>query len=430
LNLIDVSDLNKSYGPTRILQEVNFTLGDSEKVGIVGRNGCGKSTLFRILADLEGADSGVIARKRGLTFGYLPQKPSLDPDATVRQVIEAHLGEAREKMHRHEALTRALATARGDELQKLMDEQQAVHAWLDHHAAWNLGHRVEEICTRFGVQDLDARVCTLSGGWNQRVALAGVLLGQPDLLLLDEPTNQIDAETVEWLETHLAGYPGALLLVTHDRYFLDRVVARMFEVEDGRLTTHTGGYSAYLEQKAERLLLQERSQTRLLNLLRREEAWLARAVISEVVENGGELKRSFRSLLKELEAKLASLSEILEEGPDAWLGQLDAAAAKLDEVPARDAAKPSAEQLAKDLREFKKDFESVRELERSIRKRVGELRDGRGEEVPAEALAPLRIVTALDEVAKQLGTLAEKVETWGPGVKSMGQATADLASTP
>jgi ATP-binding cassette subfamily F protein uup len=291
LNLIDASDLNKAYGPTRILQDVNFTLGDSEKVGLVGRNGCGKSTLFRILAKLEEADSGVIARKRGLTFGYLPQKPSLDPDATVRQVIDAHLGEAREKMHRHEALTRALATARGDELGKLMDEQQAVHAWLDHHAAWNLDHRVEEICTRFGVPDPDARVHTLSGGWNQRVALAGMLLGQPDLLLLDEPTNQIDAETVEWLETHLVNYPGALLLVTHDRYFLDRVVSRMFELEDGRLTTHTGGYSAYLEQKAERLLLQERNQTRLLNLLRREEAWLARGAKARTTKQKARIDR-------------------------------------------------------------------------------------------------------------------------------------------
>ncbi|MHB8763956.1 MAG: ABC-F family ATP-binding cassette domain-containing protein [Deferrisomatales bacterium] len=276
MNAVDVSDLAKSYGPTRLLDGVSFTVGEAEKVGLVGRNGCGKSTLFRILAGLEEPDGGRIARRRGLTVGYLPQRPSLDPDATVRQVLEGHLGEARERLARHQALGEALRSVRGNEAERLLAEQHEVHAWLDHHGAWTLGHRVDEICTRLAIADPEARVGTLSGGWSQRVALAGMLLGQPDLLLLDEPTNQLDADTVEWLEGHLAGYPGAVLLVTHDRYFLDRVVARMLELEAGRLTAYAGGYSAYLEQKAERLAQEDRTQDRLLNLLRREEAWLAR----------------------------------------------------------------------------------------------------------------------------------------------------------
>ncbi|MBI5446296.1 MAG: ABC-F family ATP-binding cassette domain-containing protein, partial [Deltaproteobacteria bacterium] len=276
MNVLDIADLRKSYGPTAVLDGVAFTLGDDAKVGVVGRNGSGKSTLLRIVAGLEEADAGRIARKRGATVAYLPQRPDLDLCATVRQVLEAHLGEAREHLSRHEAVAARLAGASGPELERLLAEQQEIHAWLDLHRAWNLGHRVEEICTRFAIPDPDARVGTLSGGWNQRVALAGLLLAQPDVLLLDEPTNQLDFETIEWLEEHLAGYPGALLLVTHDRYFLDRVVSRMFELEGGRLTAYAGGYSSYLEQKAERLALAERTQARLLNLLRREEAWLAR----------------------------------------------------------------------------------------------------------------------------------------------------------
>ncbi|MBI5014571.1 MAG: ABC-F family ATP-binding cassette domain-containing protein [Deltaproteobacteria bacterium] len=278
MNVVDASDLCKSYGPTTILDGAAFALGESEKVGIVGRNGCGKSTLFRILAGLEEADAGRVVKKRGLTLSYLPQRPSLEPSATVREVLEAHLGEAREKLCRHEALADALRAAvpQGAALDALLAEQQEVHAWLDQHGAWELGYRVEEMCTRFAIQDPEARIDSLSGGWSQRVALAGILLGQPDVLLLDEPTNQLDAETTEWLEQHLVGYPGAVLLVTHDRYFLDRVVTRMLELEAGRLTAYDGGYSAYLEQKAQRLALEERSQTRLLSLLRREEAWLAR----------------------------------------------------------------------------------------------------------------------------------------------------------
>jgi ATP-binding cassette subfamily F protein uup len=278
VNVIDASDLRKSYGPTAILDGAAFAVGESEKVGLVGRNGCGKSTLLRILAGLEEADAGLIVKKRGLTLSYLPQRPSLDPGATVREVLESHLGEKREKLRRHEILADALrdAPSPGADLEALLAEQHDVHAWLDQHGAWELGYRVEEICTRFSIPDPEARVDSLSGGWSQRVALAGILLGQPDVLLLDEPTNQLDAETIEWLEGHLAAYAGAVLLVTHDRYFLDRVVSRMFELEGGRLTAYEGGYSAYLEQKAERLALQERSQTRLLNLLRREEAWLAR----------------------------------------------------------------------------------------------------------------------------------------------------------
>ena len=291
MNVLDVSDLKKSYGNTRLLDGVGFVLDEAGKAGVVGRNGSGKSTLLRILAGQEEADSGRIVRRRGLTVSYLPQKPSLDPLSTVRQVLETHLGEARERLRRYEALAESLKAAPDGRIDRLLAEQEELHSWLDHHGAWNLDHRVAEICTRFDIPDVEAPLGTLSGGWAQRVMLAGLLLGQPEVLLLDEPTNQLDAETVEWLEEHLAAYPGAVLLVTHDRYFLDRVVSRMLELEGGRLTAYTGGYSAYLEQKAERLAAGERTQARLLNLLRREEAWLRQGAKARTTKQKARIDR-------------------------------------------------------------------------------------------------------------------------------------------
>ncbi|MEW6490007.1 MAG: ABC-F family ATP-binding cassette domain-containing protein [Thermodesulfobacteriota bacterium] len=291
MNVLDVADLCKAYGSTTVLGGVTFALGEREKVGLVGRNGCGKSTLFRILAGYEPPDAGRITTRRGATLAHLPQVPALAPEATVRQVLEAHLGEAREKLARHRSASQALAQASGPEAARLLAEQEALHGWLDQHGAWALDHRVEAMCSRFALHDPEARVGTLSGGWTQRVALAGILLCAPDVLLLDEPTNQLDAETVEWLEEHLQTYPGAVLLVTHDRYFLDRVVSRMFELEGGRLTPYEGGYSAYLEQKAERLAREDEAQARLLNLLRREEAWLARGAKARTTKQKARIGR-------------------------------------------------------------------------------------------------------------------------------------------
>jgi ATP-binding cassette subfamily F protein uup len=291
MNVIDATDLSKSYGPTCLMDGVGFAIGENDRVGVVGRNGCGKSTLFRILAGLEWEDSGTIARKKGLTVGYLPQRPDLDPKKSVRTILEEHLGDAHKVLKRHEELSHALADAREDELERLLELQHEAQSWLDHHSAWNLGHRINEMCTRFSIDDPDALVGTLSGGWGQRVALAGILLSQPDLILLDEPTNQLDADTVQWLETHLSSYPGALLLITHDRYFLDRVVTHMFELDGGVLNAYSGGYSSYLVQKAEQLEADARGQTRLLNLLRREEAWLRRGAKARTTKQKARIGR-------------------------------------------------------------------------------------------------------------------------------------------
>lgn len=291
MNVLDVKDLSKSFGAAPLFEGLTFAIADDAKVGVIGRNGCGKSTLFKILAGQLDPDSGLIARKKGLTAGYLTQKPVFPPGSTVRGVLLDYVGPAREKLKRHQELLDELNGAQADELPKLLAEQEEVNSWLDHHKAWNLDHRIREMCGRFGFDHPDAKVETLSGGWNQRVALAGMLLLQPELLILDEPTNQLDADTVEWLEGELKSYPGALLMVTHDRYFLDRVVTSMFELSGGGLTTYTGGYSSYLEEKAEAVEREEESQTRLANLLRREEAWLLRGAKARTTKQKARIDR-------------------------------------------------------------------------------------------------------------------------------------------
>jgi ATP-binding cassette subfamily F protein uup len=291
MNIIDVSGLTKCYGPRTVLSEVTFTVAEEEKAGIIGANGSGKSTLLRIMAGLESADGGDIARKRGMISVYLPQEPQLDPALTIRQTLEASLATAREKIRRFQQIGEALQNIQSEDGERLLEEQHQIQVWLDWHGAWNLNHKIEEICGHLGVCGLEQKIGELSGGWIKRVALADVLLREPDLLLLDEPTNHLDADTVAWLESALQDYRGAVLLVTHDRYFLDRVVGRMFELEQGGLTSFAGGYSSYLVQKQERLALEHRAQKRLMNLLRQEEEWLHRGAKARTTKQKARIGR-------------------------------------------------------------------------------------------------------------------------------------------
>ncbi len=291
MNVIDIRSLRKSYGSRTILDEITFTVKEGHKIGIIGANGCGKSTLLRILAGLEPSDGGEVLRKRGLVAAYLPQEPELDPELTIRQTLEASLAEARENLHRYHEILEALADDAGARDASLLDEQHQLQSWLDLHQGWHLDTKVNQICSRFGIEDTAQVVGNLSGGWVKRVALAGILLREPELLLLDEPTNHLDTDTIAWLEDALKSYAGAVMLVTHDRYFLDRVVGRMFEIDGGELTAYQGGYSDYLEQKSEKLEQEGRAQSRLANLLRREEAWLHRGAKARTTKQKARIDR-------------------------------------------------------------------------------------------------------------------------------------------
>ncbi|MBW2186494.1 MAG: ABC-F family ATP-binding cassette domain-containing protein [Deltaproteobacteria bacterium] len=276
MNVIDVTGLDKHYGSRKILTQVTFAVDEKEKIGLIGRNGCGKSTLLRILVGLDDSDGGTVSKKRHASVVYLAQQPELDGELTAEQYLQRSLSEVHSRRERYEAVCLELGNCQAETADTLLQEQQQLQEWFDQHQAWNIDHRIGDLCSRLGVVNIHQPVGQLSGGQRKRIALAGVLLNQPDLLLLDEPTNHLDAESIRWLEEELIRYPGAVVLVTHDRYFLDRVVSRMFEVDEGKFKIFTGNYSHYLQQKQEQLETNNVQQSRLLNLLRREEAWLQR----------------------------------------------------------------------------------------------------------------------------------------------------------
>jgi len=291
MNVIDVTDLTKHYGARQLLHEVAFAVDEQEKVGLIGRNGCGKSSLLRLLAGLDDADRGTITKKRGANIVYLAQQPELDGSLTAQQFLQRSLADVHQRRQRFDEVCAALAGAVGSDAETLLNEQQQLQEWFDQHQAWNIDHRIGDLCSRLGIVDPHQPIAQLSGGQCKRVALAGVLLNQPELLLLDEPTNHLDAESISWLEEELIRYPGAVMLVTHDRYFLDRVVTRMFELDKGKLQVFTGNYSLYLEQKSLQLQADQTKQTRLLNLLRREEAWLQRGAKARTTKQKARINR-------------------------------------------------------------------------------------------------------------------------------------------
>lgn len=290
MNVIDVVGLEKSFGARKVLDCVTFAVGEDEKIGLIGRNGAGKSTMLMILGGLEDREGGTVAMKRGATTGYLSQEPLLDPELTVAEEIERGLKEIRRVMEEFNELSARMADNPSD-MERLLTRQGELSGWIEHHGGWNTDYRVSEIMTHLQLPDRNQRISELSGGTKRRVALARLLLEAPDLLLLDEPTNHLDADTTQWLQEYLKNYPGAVLLITHDRYFLDQVATRMLELDEGKIFSYGGGYSRYLEQKEEQLLQEEHSRSRLLNLLRVETAWIRRGAKARTTKQKARIDR-------------------------------------------------------------------------------------------------------------------------------------------
>ncbi|MEI6085189.1 MAG: ATP-binding cassette domain-containing protein [Verrucomicrobiota bacterium] len=258
MSLLSANELVLAYGWQKLLDGVTLSVTPGEKVGLVGRNGSGKTSLLKILAGAQPADAGEISRRRGLRVGYLPQEFELDGTKTVRQNIEAGAADLLDWIARYEA------GEDGDEL--LHDIEQA--------DGWNLETRIIASVTALDAPPLDSLVGPLSGGEKRRVALCRALVAQPDLLLLDEPTNHLDAESIRWLEDYLQKFPGAVIFVTHDRYFLNVIATRIIELADGRCFSHPGNYSAYLESKAARQQIAEQSERRRQRFLKFELEWV------------------------------------------------------------------------------------------------------------------------------------------------------------
>ncbi len=316
MNILTIEGLRKTYGTKPLLDAVTFGLADDEKMGLIGANGSGKTTLMRIISGMEKADGGRMMIPSSARIAFLPQNPSFDPGHTILDAVFDQGDPLLRLLHDYEEVSHALSHATGTVDEKLLDRMSDLSHQLDVTGGWDREASAKAVLDRLGLDDMDAKVGTLSGGQRKRVALARALVLQPDLLLLDEPTNHLDTETIAWLEKYLANYPGALLLVTHDRYFLDRVTNRMLEVMPGGVMKYEGNYTRYLELKEEQERLAEATERSRQNLARRELAWLRRG------------PKARTSKAKYRVDRAQALQESSGSGPDAKL-QLAAASTRL-----------------------------------------------------------------------------------------------------
>ncbi|MEP0828104.1 MAG: energy-dependent translational throttle protein EttA [bacterium] len=267
--------LNKFYGQKQVLKDIYLSFFPGAKIGIVGENGSGKSTVLRIMAGLDDEFKGKAEIIGNYRAGIVLQEPILDDKLTVRQTLEQAFSETMAQLNEYNALTEKLAEPLSDEeMQKAMDRMGELQDKLDASDAWNLDQKLAVASDALCLPDDDRVVGTLSGGERRRVALCKALLEQPDLLLLDEPTNHLDAETVDWLEEQLRDYPGTVIIVTHDRYFLDNITKWILELESGRGIPYEGNYSSWLEQKLGKLASDEKKDSPRAKALARELAWI------------------------------------------------------------------------------------------------------------------------------------------------------------
>ena len=261
----------KALGDKVILDDVSMSFFPSAKIGMVGPNGAGKSTILKIMAGLEQPSNGEARLSPGYSVGILLQEPPLNEEKDVLGNVQEGLGEIKVKLDRYNEIAEKMAVDYSDEL---MEEMGKLQEDIDHADAWDLDAQLEQAMDALRCPPPDADVTVLSGGERRRVALCKLLLSKPDLLLLDEPTNHLDAESVLWLEQHLAQYEGAVIAVTHDRYFLDNVAQWIAEVDRGRLYPYEGNYSTYLEKKQERLQVQGKKDAKLAKRLKEELEWV------------------------------------------------------------------------------------------------------------------------------------------------------------
>jgi ATP-binding cassette ChvD family protein len=280
--------VRKAHGDKVILDDVTLSFFPGAKIGVVGPNGAGKSSVLRIMAGLDKPNNGDAFLANDATVGILQQEPPLNEEKTVRGNVEEGLGEIKVKLDRFNEVAELMATDYSDEL---MEEMGRLQEELDHADAWDLDSQLEQAMDALRCPPPDEPVTNLSGGERRRVALCKLLLSKPDLLLLDEPTNHLDAESVQWLEQHLASYAGAILAVTHDRYFLDNVAEWILELDRGRAYPYEGNYSTYLEKKAERLEVQGKKDQKLQKRLKEELAWVRSGAKARQAKNKARLGR-------------------------------------------------------------------------------------------------------------------------------------------
>ncbi|GAA0598279.1 ABC-F family ATP-binding cassette domain-containing protein [Virgibacillus siamensis] len=287
--MLTIENLYKSYGEKVLFKDVTCTIKQQDRIGLIGVNGTGKSTLLKVIAGFDTAEKGTINHAKNYRIEYLAQDPELDPDLTVIEQIYYGDATIMKVMRNYEqALQRLQGESNDEQAQEhLLNMQQQ----MDQHEAWEANSAAKTILTKLGITDFNKKVTELSGGQKKRVAIAKALIQPADLLILDEPTNHLDNETVEWLENFLSSFQGALLLVTHDRYFLNRVTNHIFELDKGNFYTYEGNYELFLEKKAEREALEARNEQKHQNTLKRELAWLKRGARARSTKQKAHVER-------------------------------------------------------------------------------------------------------------------------------------------
>ena len=280
MSLVRFEDVSFGYGEQRILIDANLTLEPGERVCLIGRNGAGKSSTFRLITDEVELDQGEIVRQPGLMIGELAQSLPGAVDLTVREVVESGLAEVRAMLAEHEVMSRRSLDRQG------LRELEELHKRIDAHGGWQLEHRVETTMTQLGLP-AERKMSELSGGWRRRVALARALVPNPDLLMLDEPTNHLDIATIKWLENVVYNYAGSVLFITHDREFLDRLATRIVEIDRGKLRSWPGNFAAYKRRKEKSLEDEASENARFDKKLEQEEAWIRQGLKARRKRNEG-----------------------------------------------------------------------------------------------------------------------------------------------
>jgi len=290
MSILTLENVGKSFGLKPLFDGVTFGIEANERVALIGRNGSGKTTLLRVIAGEEPPDSGRVILSGTPVVGYLPQNPAFDAEQTVLDAVFSSGDPTMALLREYESACHKLAVAVDDPA--LMVRVSDLASGLEAAGAWELENDARIILDRLGISDTAALMGTLSGGQRKRVALANALIRRPDLLILDEPTNHLDADTIAWLETYLARYSGALLLVTHDRYFLDRVTSRIIEIDRGGVASFAGGYAYYLEKKEEDEARRASEERKRQALIRQELEWLKRGARARTTKQKARIDRA------------------------------------------------------------------------------------------------------------------------------------------
>lgn len=309
--------VSKTFPPSKqVLKNIWLSFFYGAKIGVLGLNGSGKSTLLKLIAGLDSNYEGKIRFDGSFRIGYLAQEPELDPGKTVREIVEEGVKPIMDLLKEYEAinlkLTEPIDT---DEMMQLIERQGELMEQIEHHNAWEIDHKIETAMDALRCPEESQKVQVLSGGEKRRVALARLLLSNPDILLLDEPTNHLDAESVEWLEQYLQQFPGTVIAVTHDRYFLDNVAGWILELDRGEGIPWEGNYSSWLEQKARRLEAEERAESKRRKTLERELEWIRMAPKARHAKGKARLNAYEKLADEEIKEKEARLELYIPPGP-------------------------------------------------------------------------------------------------------------------